>query len=230
MGADLSLPVPQALNGVLASSASAGEGVAGQSSCAAKQVSDEILIEAISAGDREALAELFRRYAAIVRALSSRILHDTAEADDLVQDIFLFIHRNSQSFDRLKGSGRSWIVQITYCRAIDRRRHLSSRGFYTQLRIEDTEVEVSDRRADILPYDQTVEGLFGKAGLRKVRKLLTEDQWRTIQLYFFEGFTIAEVASFLRQEPGNVRNHYYRALEKLRKHMAAKKLRDSGSI
>jgi RNA polymerase sigma-70 factor (ECF subfamily) len=229
MGADLSLPVPQALNGVPRTPARAEDAITDQS-CAAKKVSDEVLIEAISAGDREALAELFRRYAAIIRAVSSRVLHDTSEADDLVQDIFLFIHRNSQSFDPLKGSGRSWIVQITYHRAIDRRRHLSSRGFYTQLSIEDPEIEVSDRRADILPYDQTVQGLFGRTGLRKIKKLLTEDQWKTIQLYFFEGFTIAEIASFLRQEPGNIRNHYYRALEKLRKHMVAKKLRDSASI
>ncbi len=186
-------------------------------------ISDETLMEAICAGDKDALAQLFRRYARVVRAVAYRILRDTAEADDLLQDVFLFIHRKCTKFDDSKGSARSWIVQVTYHRAIDRRRYLSSRHFYTQTDI-DSFADVTDRRAAVPPYDQSIEGVLGTTGLEKIKKSLSEDQWTTMQLYFFEGFTIDEIAAHLGQTAGNIRNHYYRGLEKIRKQMLSKKL------
>src|SRR5258708_29896188 len=91
------------------------------------QLDDEILVLRVAGGNREALAVLFRRYARLVRAVAMRILHDSSEADDLLQDVFLFIHRKSGTFDNSKSSARSWIVQRTNHRAIDLRRHLHSR-------------------------------------------------------------------------------------------------------
>ena len=44
-------------------------------------------------GDKEALASLFRRYARVVRGVAYRVLRDTSEAHDLLQDIFLLVHR-----------------------------------------------------------------------------------------------------------------------------------------
>jgi RNA polymerase sigma-70 factor (ECF subfamily) len=86
-------------------------------------------------------------------------------------------------------------------------------------------MEVSDPNADVLPYDQSIEGVLGRTRLEKMKKTLSEDQWTTMQLYFFEGFTIDEIAAHLRQSAGNVRNHYYRGLEKVRRQMLLKKLR-----
>lgn len=188
-------------------------------------VSDEILMEGICAADKEALAQLFRRYARLVRTVAYRILRDGAEADDLLQELFLFINRKCASFDSSRGSARSWIVQMTYHLAIDRRRYLSSRHFYTTVDIDGPAMEVPDPRGDVLPYDQSKEGVLGRTGLEKLERSLSEDQWITMQLYFFEGFTIEEIAVRLGQSPGNVRNHYYRGLEKVRKQMLSKKLR-----
>ncbi len=196
-----------------------------QSTSRSTEISDEVLIARVCAGDKEALAQLFRRYARLVRTVAYRILRDGAEADDLLQDVFLFINRKCETFDGSKGSARSWIVQITYHRSIDRRRYLCSRHFYTQVNIDDPAMEVSDPRADVPPYDQSIEGVLGRTGLEKMRKSLSEDQWTTMRLFFFEGFTIEEIAVHLEQSPGNVRNHYYRGLEKVRKQMCAKKLR-----
>ena len=64
--------------------------------------SDETLMGRLRQGDREALASLFRRYSKTVRSVAFRILRDVAEADDLVQEVFLFIHRKSQLFDETK--------------------------------------------------------------------------------------------------------------------------------
>ena len=73
-------------------------------------------------------------------------------------------------------------------------------------------------------YDRTVEGLFGRNGWKKVVEDLTDDQRETFRLHFFEGHTFTEIAEKLGQSYANVRNHHYRGLEKLRRHLAESEL------
>ena len=56
---------------------------------------------------------------------------------------------------------------------------------------------------------------------------LTADQHETLRLHFYEGYTLVEVAQKLGQSIGNVRHHYYRGLEKLRKQMRDSQLQNS---
>ena len=109
--------------------------VAGSSS-PAPNPSDEVLMREICHGSKEALSLLFRRYARIVRGVAYKVLRDTSEADDLLQDIFLLVHRLCGTFDSSKGPARFWILQMTYRRAISRRRYLTSRHFYTHLDLD----------------------------------------------------------------------------------------------
>src|SRR5882762_5077899 len=111
------------------------------------EISDETLMMRVCEGSREALSTLFRRYARLVRTVAKRILRDDSEADDLVQEIFLFVHRNCFIFDSSKAALRSWIVQMTYHRAIDRRRYLNSRHFYTRLDLDGV-AGLPDRRSE----------------------------------------------------------------------------------
>lgn len=180
--------------------------------------SDESLMTQLSLGDQKALACLFRRYARLVRAIAYKILRDESEADDLLQDVFLFIHRNSGVFDSSKSSPRSWIVQMTYRRAIDRRRYLQARHFYTCVDL-DGAMEVNGA-----PNNESVSELIGKMTVQGLLGTLTEDQRNTLSLYFFEGYTFDEIAAKLGQSWGNIRNHYYRGLDKLRKQMFSDKL------
>jgi len=183
------------------------------------EITDEALIGRVQTGDREALASLFRRYAHPVRNVGQRILRDKAEADDLVQEVFLYIHRKSVLFEGSKGSARSWIIQVAYTQALLRRRELKSHGFYLS-GIADRPVECEQASNKEAHYDDTVEGLFGRNGWKKIVEDLTEDQRKTFRLHFFEGYTFAEIAEKMGQTHANVRNHHYRGLEKLRKHLA----------
>jgi RNA polymerase sigma-70 factor, ECF subfamily len=187
------------------------------------EITDESLLARVQTGDRDALALLFRRYVHLVRNVGQRVLRDKPEADDLVQEVFLYIHRKSSLFDSSKGSASSWIVQVAYTQALLRRRRLKSQGFYMS-GITDKPVEsgqANDKGAD---YDHTVEGLFGRNGWKKIVEDLTADQRETLRLHFFEGYTFTEIAEKLGQSHANVRNHHYRGLEKLRKHLAGNEL------
>ena len=180
---------------------------------------DEVLLGNMIRGSDESFAILFRRYARVVYRLGRRILRDATEADDLVQEVFLYIHRKSSVFDGAKGSARSWIFQIAYTQAFLRRRQLKACGFYAS-GIADSSQEIEPPASSGADYDQTVEGLFGRNGWRTMLESLTEEQRETLRLHFFEGLTFAEIAERLGQSYANVRNHHYRGLEKLRRHLA----------
>jgi RNA polymerase sigma-70 factor (ECF subfamily) len=168
---------------------------------------------------------LFRRYARQIRSIGRRILRDNSEAEDLVQDLFIFLQKKSSIFDSSKSSAGSWIVQMAYQRAIERRRRLASRHFYKREDLQSSATQVVG--TPTTERDYSPEAVFGRNGLQKVLGALSEDQRETLRLYFFEGYTLAEISAKLGQPLGNVRNHYYRALGKLRKQMFRRKVRDS---
>lgn len=180
-------------------------------------VSDESLLRQIGIDDRDALATLFERYARLTRSVAVRILRDTAEAEDLVQDLFVYIQQKCGIFDSSKSSARSWIVQMAYHRALDRRRYLQSRKFYAQPFFEAKSAEVVGKPTT--ESDYSAEAVFGRNGLEKIVNSLSADQRETLRLHFFDGYSLAEVSEKLGQPLGNVRHHYYRALDKLRKEM-----------
>ena len=172
---------------------------------------DEALMNQIKCGSGEPLSVLFGRYARLVRAVAYRILQDESEADDVLQEVFLFIHRRCELFDSAKSSARSWIVQVTYHRAIDQRRYLQSRHFYTQVELEGVIGGLRDERhkPDLTEFE----------GVWRLFYTLSNNQRQTLELFFFEGLTLNEIALKLGQTRGNVKNHYFRGLEKLRKQL-----------
>jgi RNA polymerase sigma-70 factor, ECF subfamily len=207
----------------LATETAADVSISIEKSFARVEVADEALLANVCAGDRDSLALLFRRYARLVRSVGLRILRDEGEADDVVQEVFLYIHKKSALFDGTKGSARSWIIQIGYTQALLRKRHLKVRRFYSSLNIED--VDVTDVGAQAgSSYQQTPEGVFGRNGWKEIEEVLTSDQRETVRLHFFEGYTLEEISMKLKQSHGNVRHHYYRSLEKLRGRLSRSEL------
>lgn len=178
-------------------------------------LSDEALLAEVCLGGREALAILFRRYARVVRGVALRVLKDGAEADDLVQDVFLLIHRLCRAFDSSKAPAQFWILQMTYRRALSRRRYLHSRHFYTHVELDEQSFELAERRCG--HSDDPVDSILAELDLQKMLGALSEDQQKTLRLHFIEGYTLDEIANLLGQSKGNVRHHSFRGLERLRK-------------
>jgi len=185
-------------------------------SLSSSEISDEYLLVQISDGSREALALLFRRYARVVRAIAQKILRHEAEADDFLQDIFLSIRFEAGKFDASRGSARSWILGTAYRRSLSRRRYLNSRHFYNQIHIDDVVEQIGSPGVNVPSYE-VIDGKFEQGSLSKVFGELSENQRQTLSMFFIEGFTLDEIAVRLGQTRGNVKNHYFRGLEKLRK-------------
>jgi RNA polymerase sigma-70 factor, ECF subfamily len=188
-------------------------------------ISDELLLEQVREGDKEALGVLFGRHARSVRNAACRILRNEAEADDLVQEVFLFIFRKAALFDSSRWAARSWIIHVTYHRAFDRRRYLNSRRFYSSQELDDTAFRLADSREELPFHERSMEGILGKPLMARFTASLTPEQQETIRLYFFEGYALKEIAQLTGRSLFNVRSYYYRGLERMRKFLLPDKFR-----
>jgi RNA polymerase sigma-70 factor, ECF subfamily len=189
---------------------------------------DEILINLIETGNRDALGLLFRRYARVIRRVALRVLKDHSEADDLLQDVFILIHRLSGKFDSSKTSAQFWILQMTYRRAISRRRYLTSRHFYTQVELDEGAIPARDSGST--HSEGSVGQRLAELDLQRMFGSLSEDQQKTLRLHFIEGYTLDEIATTLGQTKRNIRNHSFRGLERLRKLIFAGKPPDGRAV
>ena len=184
---------------------------------AIEALDDDSLLERLRDSDREALAVLFRRYARAVRSIALRILRSESEADDLVQDVFLFFFQKPSTFNRSRGSGRTWVLYIAYNRALDRRKYLNSRHFYTNQEFEEGLFESPAGSRERPSHGSQLEEALGRDIDTALSQELSNDQLETIRLHFAEGHTLKEISEIMGQSLVNVRNFYYRGLERIRK-------------
>ncbi len=192
--------------------------------------SDAALMVLVCGGDKEALACLFRRYSRVIRSISYRVLRDFSEADDLVQDVFLLVHRDCRTFDNAKAPVRFWILQMAYRRAISRRRYLTSRHFYNRIDLDDATSQLVDPWENAGKLEDSFDGNFGNGALKEMFDALSENQRQTLRLFFIEGYTFDEIAAKLGQSRGNIKHHYFRGLERLRKDLFGSKLSGGRSV
>jgi RNA polymerase sigma-70 factor, ECF subfamily len=185
--------------------------------------SDEELMAWMQAKNSKGLDLLYSRYSRLVFGIARRILNDKSEAEEVVQEVFFGVYQKAPLFDPSKGSAKSWLVQNSFSRARDRRAHLLRRGFYSG-----TDIESLD---DTLPGKDDVEREVGVrldfSHLLAAFDDLTQMQRRTIELFYFQGLELREISEQIHEPFGNVRHHFYRGLERLRKSLAVKRLRET---
>lgn len=177
-------------------------------------LSDEELMELVQQGNHSAFEELFDRYHAIVRSVASRVLRTPEDIADVVQEAFIDVYQNCGSFDASKGSVRTWICSVSRHRAIRKWHQLKSRNW--QESVEDSgEAEL----ADSSPVEW-IRSIDYRNCLDEVLRSLSENQRKTLLLYFFEGFELDEIAAALGESRSNVRHYLYRGLARLRRELA----------
>jgi RNA polymerase sigma-70 factor, ECF subfamily len=174
-------------------------------------LSDEDLMVRLREGHHDALAVLFDRYHRMVMSVALRILRNAAEAEDLTQSVFLEIFRSMAKFDAARGTVKVWILQYAYHRGFNRRQYLNLRGFY-----ERSDDFATDRRSH-MAGNATSLGMIESAQVaQQALKQLNKAQRRTLELAFYEGLTMHEIAAKDGESFDSVRHNYYRGLEKLR--------------
>ncbi len=177
---------------------------------ALQSISDEILMAHVSAGHDDALTVLFDRHHRMVFQIALKILRDNGEAEDVMQNVFLEIYKAAAQFDPAKGSTKAWIVQYAYHRSINRRQHLTTRKFYTTTEISEINEWTLSRDIGCLASHETAQLV------KQALTTLNSAQRRVLEMAYFEGLTMKDIAETTGDSVGNVRHHYYRGLKKLR--------------
>jgi RNA polymerase sigma-70 factor (ECF subfamily) len=176
----------------------------------AAETSDSALIDRIGRGDADALAVLYDRHAPRVLGLTTRILGDPDEAEDVLQEIFLHVWRNPRQFDESRGTALTWLLILARSRAIDRLRSLRRRGKDRQVPIEDHPIASGE------DLEQGAANAQEGAVVRRALADLPLDQRRALELAYFGGYTQSEIAQMTGAPLGTVKTRLRQGMMKLR--------------
>ena len=167
---------------------------------------DGELLARVLRGDEGAMAVLFDRYSKIVYSVALRVLRDTASAEDVMQEIFMQIWRNPNSFVSTKGSLGGWLAVVARNRSIDmlRRKRPSEQ-------VEEMNLASSTNLAD-----EAERSILMERARAAVKNLPTE-QRKTLEMAFFDGLTHSEIAEMTGDPLGTVKTRIRSALLTLRK-------------
>jgi RNA polymerase sigma-70 factor (ECF subfamily) len=177
-----------------------------------RDLNDKATIRLVQNGHVEGVGLLFDRYSRLVLSVATRILRDRAEAQDLLQDVFVHILRRGCMFDPARGTVVSWVLQLTYSKSLNHRDRymapLSARQVPIDLATHIANPEMGSER--------TTEKLSAQKVIRLALAELTKAQRETLCLYFFEGYSLLEVSRKRNESLGNTRHHFYRGMAGLR--------------
>ena len=167
---------------------------------------DMVLLERVRRGDDGAMAVLFDRYSKVVYSVALRVLRDSAAAEDVLQEIFMQVWRNPNSFLATKGSLGGWLAVVARNRSIDLLRRRKPTDQVEEIALAS-------------PFDVAEEAerhtMMDRA--RKAIVLLPAEQRKTLEMAFFDGLTHTEIAEMTGDPLGTVKTRIRSALQTLRK-------------
>jgi RNA polymerase sigma-70 factor (ECF subfamily) len=173
---------------------------------------DVALLRRIASGDRSAFAEFYDRHATLMFSVASKILNDSGEAEDVLQEVFVQIWEKAGKFDPNLGKASSWAVTLVRNRAIDRIRASQRR---TRLAEEaGAEQAIATDVSDTA--NETVHGHEKATLIQTAIVELPAEQRRAIELAYFSGLTQDEISKKLNEPLGTVKARIRRGLLKLR--------------
>jgi len=179
---------------------------------------NELLIQAKSGNDA-AFEELIYRYDRSVLAIALKYVHDTDEAKDIYQEVFIRVYRGLKNFE-MKSEFSTWLFRIAtnVCLSYKSRskKHLQQ-SIDEQIAAEDDEVlkyELADDEMD--PGEIMINLDLGDI-IRRAVESLSSKQRMTFILKHYEGYKIREIADMLNCKEGTVKKYLFDAIRNLQK-------------
>ncbi len=179
------------------------------------------MLSLVALGDRAAFAALYRCTSAHLFGVILRINSNRAQAEDLLQDVFVNVWRAASGFDAARAQAMTWLTSIARNRAIDslrrRRTEVSTVSTHAAGAEDDEDVDL----LALIPTDEHGPlGLLQQAvqahQVSRCVDQLSAQQQQCVALAYYQGLSHAEVAVHLVQPLGTVKSWLRRALQSLK--------------
>jgi RNA polymerase sigma factor (sigma-70 family) len=178
-------------------------------------------------GDRQAFAQLYEHTHTHLFAVVLRINKDRAQAEDVLQEVYVNVWRAAQSFDAAQSQPLTWLTSIARNRAIDSLRRQQAEPQTQSASLDDNEADVYGTFADTRPGPLALLSQASDArALSQCMQTLSAPQRQSVALAFYDGLSHAEVAAQMRQPLGTVKSWVRRALQSLKTCLDAAVKRD----
>ncbi|HEV3456254.1 MAG TPA: sigma-70 family RNA polymerase sigma factor [Thermoanaerobaculia bacterium] len=177
-------------------------------------LSDAALIRQVTERQPDALAKLYDRFAPTLLALARRILDNHADAEEVLQEVFVQVWNRGERYDPARSSVSTWLVLIARSRAIDR---LRSRKVVE--RTHEAGAQAMPAAGEAYASPEAVENVFIQERHDRVQRemaALPAEQRQVLEMAFYEGLTQSEIAAKAGLPLGTVKTRTLLAMKKLR--------------
>lgn len=171
-------------------------------------IAEADLVALLQQRDRRGFALLYDNYSAALYGIILKIVRTEDVAADVMQDAFVKIWRNIDSYHSGKGTLFTWILNVARNTAIDK---IRSQEFQ-----QTRQSQSLDDFVGIVEQENPVELQVDAIGLRRVVAGLHPEHRTLIELIYFQGYTQAEVSEELNIPLGTVKTRVKTALTQLR--------------
>ncbi|WP_153502551.1 ECF RNA polymerase sigma factor SigK [Cumulibacter manganitolerans] len=168
------------------------------------------LLARSSRGDDAAFAELYDLVSARVYGMALRVVRDPAQAEEVTQETFVDVWRQSARYDASRGSVISWVLTVAHRRAVDRVRSSEA------ARQRDDAYDVRNRERERDTTVDAVERSLDRERVTQAMRGLTDLQRSALELAYFGGYTHSEVAALLDLPLGTAKTRIRDGLIRLR--------------
>ncbi len=171
------------------------------------------IVAAMAAGDSgPALNAFYELYGSMVLALLMKMLGSRAEAEEILQEVFVELWRRAREYDSKRGSVVAWVVTVARCRALDALRARTRRHGGRQSEYSEGDVLVTERvRPDVL-----VSSTRWHQALRQAFERLDAGQRAVLELSYFQGMSHGEIADALGLPVGTVKSRILAGMRSMR--------------
>ena len=179
------------------------------------------LLGRVALGDRVAFDTLYRASSSHLLGVTLRIQHDRAQAEDVLQEVYINVWRAAQSYNAALANPTTWLVSIARNRAIDSlRREASSPDTVSSIARgsdDEDEHDLLERMADDSPGPlEQLEAASRARSLERCMDQLSADQRGSLALAYYQGLSHSEVADQMGQPLGTVKSWVRRGMQGLK--------------
>jgi len=168
------------------------------------------LIQQVANQDRDAFGQLYDRFSTLVFTIAMRMLKARSDAEDLLQEVFVQVWRQAQSYSVQRGSPEAWIVNIARSRAIDKIRSIRRMEKSFVLTDDPARAESSDN------VESSAAESEARMAMNSALANLPETQRKVLELAYFDGLTQTEIANRLAEPLGTVKTRMRSGIQRLR--------------